>query len=334
MNPIKEDLRLTRISVPLRFTDISKIKLEELENDFKEDGMEEYEIQKRIDLIKNSSKDKLNAIGIEFTSRELLRQSAEKIYFINFGRTIPDGTISAIPKFLQSRIVWVDQNDKIKNSINNLLEPITDELVTIWDGIRKKNGISEDSPDGHEHGLCLLGEFLTTMAVASKYETEADVNLGIVRQSVNRIKQQVSSSESQAILSRIEGILNCYDINAKIPCINPKTENLPENLLKDLLNDSKIISLSQSRFMFGIPGKFEKAMIMVKQRIKDVLAQPRNKRYLGFAYQIGQIASKKANVDLPEIQSGNTFSSPLIDLGQLKPPCVSIRRELSDSVYF
>lgn len=325
-----ENIRLTRITVPLNYSDISELRLENFKEKLMEEGINEDEIEKRINRLKNYKKEVLNAIGINFVSEHLVSHSAQKIYFVNLGNPIPDGTISAIPDYLKSRIVWVDKDKKIQNSVFEMLEPVAKDLNPIWEKIRRQTGVNRFDLRGHEHGYCLLGEFLTTMCIASKYETEADLNLEVVLKAVNRIKKQITSSQSRALMARIDGILNCYEITAQIPGITPKYKPIPQALLKDLLNDSKMISLSKSRYLLGIPGKFEIAMIKIKRKLTDILAQPRNKKYLGMAYKIGKIATKKVNLEIPEIERGEMFSSPIIDLAPIKPPCISCHRELPD----
>jgi hypothetical protein len=325
-----EDIKVSRISVPIDYYTPSSFQLNRLKKSFAEKGMKENKIESLISELKKADFSKFNAIGIEFLCRTLISNSAQKIYLVNLGNPIPDETISFIPKYFKTRIVWADKDKKIGKSVGEMLNPIAEDLEPIWEKIRKKKGLAPHHPEGHEHGYCVLYEFLTTMGVASKYETEADIDLEVVLNAVNRIKRQISSSQSKALIARIEGILNCYNLPTKIPCVFPKSKTVPNVLFKELMEDSKLISLSRSRYLLGIPGKLEMAMMEIKQKISNLFDQPKNRSRLKMAHKMGNIAAKPVGISIPEIQSETEkiYSSPLIALDQFKPKCLSTHREL------
>ena len=271
------------------------------------------------------------ACTIGYLGNTMLRHSAQMIYIIDYGE-LSEEILSAVPNYLKSRIRWADKNHKILKSIQEMVSPISEELEIIWEKKRKKAGVEASSPYGHEHGLCIVNEFLHTLTVALKYNTEADVNLDITKTAVKRIRKQVKSSESLALLSRIEGILNCYQISENIPGMIVKNQSTPENLLKDLLDDAKVISLSESRFLLGIPGKCHIAMIRIKQKLREIISDTRNRKYLAIASKLGNIATKQINVEIPEIEidQQKRFAPPLVCLHQAKPACLKTNREMPE----
>lgn len=197
-------------------------------------------------------------------------------------------------------------------------------MIRFGKKIREKNGASVYDLDGHEHAYCLLGEFLTTLIVATKHNTEADVDANLITKGIDRIKRQVESQESR--------ILNCYKLSCQIPNISPAAQIVPTDLLKDLLDDSAVIDLSKTRYFLGIPSKAKIALIRTRQKIREILAVPRYRKYLAMASKLGNIATKQANIELPEIdaQRENAFSPPFISLDEMKPNCLRTNRELSE----
>jgi len=333
VSDLAKNVNLTRITVPISYVQPLRAKINTLEEKLLEEGLNESQIEEKKNLLEKSWKSEMDSIGIRFLGEALVSHSAQKIYLIDLGGRLSDSVFSSIPSYLKSRIERVDKNQKISKSISEMLDPIADDLGPIWEKVRKQNGKSPHDFEGHEHGYCLLREFLTTVAIAAKFETEADANLEIVRASVDRIRQQIRSAESQALLARIDGILKCYPISIQIPCIKPIDQRIPQDLLRDLLDDSKMISLSESRYLLGIPGKFEIAIIRIRRKLRDILSQPRNRRNLALAAKLGNLATKQVNMELPEIgvEYAKTFSPPLVSLDEVKPLCLSTVRELLDT---
>lgn len=275
----------------------------------------------------------VRACTINYFVDTLIRHSAQKIYIIDQGGNLDKEVISGVPKFLKRRIEWVDRNKKILKLIDEMTLPVYNELETAWEKKREQSGIEASNILGHEHGLCIINEFLHTIAVALKYDTEADVDLDVVCNAIKRIRLQVSSSESLAILSRIEGVVNCYRVSANIPGMMLINQNTPGDLLEDLLDDAKIISLSNSRFLLGIPGMFEIAMVRIKQGLREIMSDRRKMKYLSIASKVGNIATKQINVELPEleVETKKMFGPPLISLENIKPNCLKTGRILPEN---
>lgn len=285
--------------------------------------------QNTLDVLRKKFDPCAKACTIGYFGDALLSHSAQMIYIIDHG-DLSKEVMSGIPNYLRPRIKWVDQNKKIQKSILEMMAPINDELEIIWKKKRKESGVEASNISGHEHGFCIVNEFLHTLTVALKYDTEADVDLNLVWNAIKRIGMQVRSNESLALLSRIEGILNCYRISENIPGMMVTNQSTPGNLLKDLLDDAKVISLSKSRYLLGIPGKFEIAMIRIKQKLREIVSDRRKRKYLAIASKVGNIATRQINVELPEleIEQQKMFAPPLVSLHELKPNCLRTLREL------
>lgn len=327
-----KDIQLTRITVPVDYYLPSTYGLNSLKEEWAKQGLSDDEIKEAL-LRREKWGAAENATTINFIGETLVSHSAQKVYLLDFGRHLTGEIVSAMPSYLRSRIEWVDKKKQTQKSVYEMLNPIAEDIAPIWEKIRKQNGANENDFNGHEHGYCLLGEFLTTLSVAAKYETEADGNLSVVSEAVYRIKRQISSPESRALIARIEGVLMCYSLSTPIPYIIPKDGTIPADLLQDLLDDAKMKSLSESRYMLGIPSKFSIAMLEIKRKLKEILAQPRNRKKLRIASKLGNFATKQINFDLPEInvRQVKAFSPPFVALDEIKPPCLSTRRKLLDS---
>lgn len=284
-------------------------------------------------ILKNVQEEKyVDAVIIGYLGEALLRCSAQKIYILNIAKGgLNKETFSALPEYLKSRIIWADQDKKIERTIIDMLLPIYEETKPNWEKIRKKAGVEAgDIRFGHEHGWCVLEEFLYTLTIASKFDTEADVDFELVLRAVKRLKNQVTSSESVALLSRIQGILNCYQIKRSIPGIMAAPQITSAELLRDLLDDARVVSLSKSRYLFGIPGSFEIAMIRVKQKIREIISDKRNRDRLLTASKVGNIATKPLPFQIPEIEieAKKVFTPPLVSLHDKKPNCLKTGRWL------
>jgi hypothetical protein len=330
--PKDDGLMLTRVTIPIAYRDplivreISK-KREEL----MALGTPDCKIRKEIDRIVDDYKGTPSPYTIGFLGKSLLSHSAQKIYLIDMAGKLKDNMLTNLPDYLKPRIELID-NQKIFESVDNMLTPVWNDLDNLWKKVRAINGATNDDSNGHEHGYCLLGEFLTTLTVSTKYNTEADIDLDVVNQAIVRIKKQATSQESQIVIARIEGILNCYKLKRKIPSIKTAAQILPKDLLADLLDDSAIISLSKERYYFGVPSKAKIAMIRTRQKIREILTVPRNRKYLVMAGKFGNIATKQINVELPDFDAQNepSFSPPFLPLDEMKPSCLRTNRKLSE----
>lgn len=325
MNPdIKKSL--SKVTTTIAYQDPVYFALKSLVKERKE-KIDQDTLEKITNQLKSDPCIKACTIG--YLGDTILRHSAQKIYIIDYGK-LSEEVLTAVPNYLKPRIRWVDKNRKILKSIQEMVSPISEELEIIWEKKRKKTGVEASSPYGHEHGLCIVNEFLHTLTVALKYNTEADVDLNITKSAVKRIRRQVKSSESLVLLSRIEGILNCYQISKNIPGLMVRNQPTPEDLLKDLLDDAKIISLSESRYLLGIPGKCHIAMIRIKQKLREIISDRRKRKYLAIASKLGNIATKQINVEIPELEidQQKRFVPPLVCLHQAKPNCLKTNREL------
>jgi hypothetical protein len=324
---------LTRVTVPINYKDPHLARaLGKKREELMKNGTPEKEISEELKEIIDTWTDKpASPYTVGFLGEALLSHSAQKIYLVDLSRRLNDVILSDLPDFLKRRIELADKDHKIYDSVCRMLSPINVEVDALWEKVRKETGALEHSVYGHEHACCLLGEFLTTLTIAVKYDTEADVDFNLTMQVINRIRSQVKSSESRTLLSRIEGILNCYKIPRQIPSIAPNVRIVPKDLLMDLLDEATIIALSQERYFLGVPSKIKIAMVRIKQKVREVLAVPKNRKYLAIASKVGNLATKQVNIELPEIetQQNKEFSPPFISLDSIKPNCLSTYRKIS-----
>jgi hypothetical protein len=319
--------RSTKITTPISFPDPTKY-IADTRSEVLEKGARRNANRNLTDVAKPSLST-AHAYALSFFANALVSQSAQRIYLVDLGY-LTEQVMSGLPDLLKPRIVWADRDRKIMKSTTEMLDPIFAEIEPLWEKIRNRTGVEDTKINGHEHGLCIINEFLVTIAVAVKYQTEADIDLRLVCGAIDRLRPQIKSDESLAVLSRIEGVLNCYQISGRIPGLRPKTQPVPSDLLRDLLDDARVISLSKSRFLLGIPGRFEIAMIRMRQKLRDILSDRTNREHLATASKIGNIATKFYNIEIPEIESEATrgFTPPLISLQKTKAPCISTIRKL------
>ncbi len=259
----------------------------------------------------------------------LLSHCAQKIYLINVGENcLGKETIKRLPSFLKNRVVITDEDKQIKRQIYRLTNPLIDEIDPLWDGIRKEKQILPDSVNGHEHSICLISESLTTLVTAIKYNCEADVDLYLTKLALSRVRTQLKSTETLSLISRIEGIFNCYGESTKIPGFKSSINQSSDILLQELLDDSDLISLSQDRYLLGIPSKAKLALKTIRQKSKEAVRN--NRRYLSIMQKIGNIAIKNIGLEIPEmpIEKDTDFSPPLFALNNYKPNCLSTLRTL------
>ena len=200
-----------------------------------------------------------------------------KVYLID----VSDGglgkaAVSKLPAFLRNRVVIADENKKIQNQISRMTSQFFHEINPVWKDMARRNNVYPDSVNGHEHAICVIDESLTTLAIATMYACEADVDLELTYRAIARVRAQLKSSEALALLSRIEGVFNCYDEPNKVPGLKVSIQQSPTLLLKELLDDSKMISLSQTRFLLGIPSKAELALMKLRQKTKELLSMGNN----------------------------------------------------------
>lgn len=267
----------------------------------------------------------------EFLISTLLSHCAQKVYLID----VADGglgkaTVSKLPAFLRNRMVVADENKKIRDQISKLSSQFFHEINPAWEDMARKNNLYPDDVNGHEHAICVLDESLKTLAIATKYDCEADVDLELTYLAIARIRAQLKSSETLALLSRIEGVFNCYDEPSKVPGLKVSVQQSPSLLLKELLADSKMISLSQTRFLLGIPSKAELVLMKLRQKTKEALSIGNNRLYFSMAQKIGNIATRPFGVEMPElsIEKDTEFVPPLFALGDYKPNCLATIRAL------
>jgi hypothetical protein len=328
-NDFKQNI--SKVTVPIAYRKLI-IPVAEIRQRLAKQGKSAPEIEKAVSVLESVQQphSRERAMTIVFLGIALLSQSAQRIYLIDEEGVLTNEIISELPNYLRSRIFLADTDRKIRKSIAEMTYPIYKEINPLWEKMVKTPDQDGLGVNDHEHGLCILNECLTTLAVAVKYNTEADVDLNLAQQAVNRLRLQAKSAGTSVLLSRIEGILNCYHASKSIPSLKIATKTSPTDLLKDLLDDSKIISLSESRFLLGIPSKAEIALIRIRQKVKEILSSHRNRQYLSMARRVGNIPAKLYNIDIPEIELEKeaSFAPPLFSLHDLKPNCLKTLREL------
>lgn len=327
----EENLAVTRVTVPIDYKSPSLNIISTFKKEWAAKGMTQKEIDEKLASFNEDWKTKKNAMVICFLANDLVGHSAQKIYLVDLGN-LTDLVMSKIPSYLKYRIEWADRDKKIQKQISEMLEPIHEDIDPIWEKIRKQNGASSYSLNGHEHGICLLHEFLTTLTIALKYETEADADFDVVQTALSRIRKQISSPVALSLVSRIDGLLNCYQNSTQVPYVYPRDSNATHDLLKNLLDDARMISLSKSRHLLGIPSKFETAIIKVKQKTRLLASIPKNRKHFAMATKIGNMATKQLNVELPQIdvERKEEFAPPLVSLNKFKPLCLATRRRFSE----
>jgi hypothetical protein len=324
--------KVSKVTTPIVYTDPTPLRVKTFRDDLVKKGVSADIIEKKtIEFEEHIANDPYRkAHTISFLGNTLLRHSAQKVYLVDLGKKLSEDVISAVPNYLKNRVVWADKDKKIAQSVDQMLDPIAHEIAPMWSQMRAKNSKKYSGINSHEHGLCLIREFLVTISVATKYSTEADLDLDIARKAIERVQRQVRSNESLGLLSRIEGITNCYRISRRIPNLAISGKPTPRDLLKDLLDDARMISLSKSRYLLGIPSKFEIGLIRAREKVREILSDRKNREYLVAATKVGNIAAKYLNTEIPEIdvEQKNVFAPPLISLDSVKPNCLSTAREL------
>jgi hypothetical protein len=316
---------ITKVTTPIVYRDFGSILREKAVREKKKDKYEE--MLKRADAFSRLEPCQ-KACTIGYFADALLSHCAQMIYVLDYG-DLSEEVMAALPPYLKPRIKWVDSDRRLRKSVDEMLFPVFDELETIWSK-KRKAGVEPTSLNGHEHGLCVVGEFIHTLAAAVNLGTEADADIDLTRRALRRIRTQVKSGESQALISRLEGIVNCYPISGKIPGMVLANEPAPDDLLKDLLDDAKIVSLSKSRYLLGIPGKFQIAMVKMRQGIRGILSDRSKRKYLAVATKLGNVATKHINIEIPDldVDRRKVFAPPLISLHEAKPNCLKTLREL------
>jgi hypothetical protein len=324
--------KITKVTTPIVYKDPTPFLVKNLQKSLAKKGVSANVIKKATikfeEHIKTDHSNKAFMIG--YLGDALLSHSAQKVYLVDLGEKLTEDIFSGVPEYLKSRIIWTDKNKKITNTVGKMLTPIAQEIEPSWKRMQEKNAKKYSGINSHEHGLCLINEFLVTMSVATRYNTEADLDLNILCKAIKRVRHQVKSNESLALLSRIEGVANCYQISRRIPNLAASGQPTPKDLLKDLLDDGRMISLSKSRYLLGIPSKFEIGLLRVKRKVKELLSDRRNREYIVAATKLGNMAAKHFNIEILEIgvEQKNVYAPPLISLDSVKPNCLSTNREL------
>jgi hypothetical protein len=152
----------------------------------------------------------------------------------------------------------------------------------------------------------------------------------LTRQAIERVRVQLQSSETSALLSRIEGIFNCYGESNRVPGLKVPMQQSASLLFKELLEDSIMLSLSRERFLLGIPSKAQLALMTIRRKTKETLSISNNRKYLSVAQKLGNIATKNFGLEIPElsIENDTDFAPPLFDLEKYKPNCLTTIRVL------
>jgi hypothetical protein len=325
-----------KITLPISYKKVRKKFDKEAERKkLIEQGTSANEIDKNLEVKEQRHKSlsaRARADALNFLIGSLLSQSAQIIYLVDMGlgELTPD-IISEMPAYLRNRVVLADQNHKIRNTIFKFFyKPIIEELGPAWEKLRTKTNIDDSSINEHEHSICIIQEFLQTLTVAAKYDTEADLDLGLARSAMERLHKQVKLSESKALLSRIDGILNCYSTSKSVPGLMTRLQPSPQELLEELFNDAKLLSLSKSRYMLGIPSKAQIAILRLRKEITSFLSVKKNRQNLEKVRRIGNTATSVFNIEIPEIEvtKDSEFVPPIFPLTDFKPPCLATLREL------
>jgi hypothetical protein len=325
--------RAAKITLPIAYrNEVFEFEKEAERKKLVEQGLTASEVEKRLESREQDCKKVPRCSILNYLVSSLLAQSAQNIYLVNMGGKLTPEIISEMPSYLKSRVVLADQNNKIRDKIWEVFTtPVSEELEPAWAKFRSDSHIEDSSElNGHEHSICIIQEFLQTLTIAAKYESEADLDLVLARSAMERLHLQVKSPDLKALLSRIDGILNCYSAPKSVPGLMTNIQPSPQELLEELFNDAKLLSLSKSRYMLGIPSKSEIAILKLQKKINAFLSIKRNRQKVEKVRRIGNTATSLFNVELPEIEvtKESAFIPPIFPLTNLKPPCLATPRGL------
>lgn len=325
--------KFARITVPTQYDEsFFTISEEERRKELKDAGKNEKQIDKIISNLRRSVEKGLftRTSRLNFMVSVLLSHSAQEVYILDRGN-LTNEIVSEMPLYLRNRVKLADKDGKIGQRVFDLLEPIRIELNPSWEKLRIEKNLDEGDINGHEHSSCIVNEFLQTLAVAIKYETQADLDLNLTNRAMLRLHKQIKSPEGVSLLSRIDGILNCYKkppefTSGLMTIIQPS----PSELLEELFDDAKLLSLSKTRYLLGIPSKVQSTNIQIKRQIKEFLSRKKNKEKLEIVRRLGNTATNIFNVEIPELEFPQDveFMPPLFPLNDIKPKCIGTSREL------
>lgn len=280
----------------------------------------------------------IRACTIGYFANSLIRCSASRIYIVCISPHLTDEILNALPPLLKPRIRWVDRKKKVQRTVMLALHPIIDELN--W--LSERKGQAEEHAEGsssqeHEHGICLLMEFLHVLALAVKHKAEADVDFPLVSRAVQRIRTKISSSDARASLARVEGIVAAYARTMEIDAIGMKAVHQSpsaDDLLTELLEDAEFAALSRARHMLGISSAINEAVLHIRRSVRRLLADKRKQQTLSLASQIANVAAKASGIpfQLPDLKlvQQSQYAPALVPLDSIKPNCLKTGRWLPD----
>lgn len=262
--------------------------------------------------------------GLDFLVESLVTQSAHTVFVpyeeIRHGPSIKDA-VSQLPHTLRQRVKIVDRRGRIAEKVDSYLSPVCEEvrksaLILIYNPIR---------------------DFLYKLFLASKLNAEADVSQSrYVGNLTEILKNHVKDSEGKARLTQIQGIYNLYEQPVKIEVftvfLGPSIPTIYDRI-SDFMDEAAIQELSQTRYLLGIEDRVNQAiaaLIGIKKWGRNLLSDPRYKKYFRTASQIIQTASSLADLGLPPADFsdilGSTYNPPLTDLDYFR---VRICKEIS-----
>lgn len=280
--------------------------------------------------------------GLDLLAHALLSASAHKIIIPTAKRVRAreiEHIIKTYPPSLAQRIQLVDENGAICKKIFTFLEPVSQQI-----DFSRRNDRQRRLPILNcWEALSLVANFLYKLAIASKYQAEADVSeLQHLDDHLLLLESYVENEEAKFRLEQIHGIYNLYEKPKEIDALAfaPNNKIPIYHRVNDLLDDAKIVELSENRFLLGIPSKVTIAILRIRKNVREILAKKKYINELSAAQQLVRIARPPDHVsvvldsmrELIGSFQASTYNPPLVNLDLLRYMTVKERLNLGENI--
>jgi hypothetical protein len=277
----------------------------------------------------SSNSEDIAARALSIACSELVRQAVREIRIIPYTDLNLELVGDKLPVFLRSRIKFVDCDKRVFHEVSSVVLPAQEESYWALANGRIDTASWPWPSTDHVHDVCVLKDALRTLVLAQRSHSDANIDIAFVLRCLARLRSYVSGSDATAVLDRIEGVLVGYQRVQDVAVLS-RDRPLPAELLRDLLEDNRMVNLSESRYLLGIPGQVAQALIRVRQRVRAVVADAKYGAYLKLGTHAIRVASQ-ATLGVSVLPGPSATVTPFVpviySIYDTLPACVRLQHE-------
>jgi hypothetical protein len=239
-----------------------------------------------------------DASWLEFVVEELLGHSAARVA-LEHGNAYYSA-VPLLPRALRGRAIQIDPSGEAAEMADAVLNTISDEGLSTWD----------------------LEHSLSRLLLGLKCRVQVEVDPAEMLQAVEKLRDEVMTSDARATLAVIQGIVRTYEpVEMPVMVFRPGAASDQSRLFARFVEDSTYREITREAGMLGIPTHMTMALIRLRRLVEDFMSKPRVEDSLELGFQSVQVATHIPTTKvgaLGRLVAKANYMPPLVSLDEIR----------------